>query len=666
MFSIRRLLRRIKRMPTNQYISIFINRPVGAVPGGGGDPGGGEPLADNPASGIEIGVNVSPFYSFQPSHKMRKDIFHICQDSWRTPTAADIASFNYFSTTGTLTSQDSNGYPTGYGTAASAGAVLLDGNNGTAPTGTYVVEFDAVGSVSGAVQVWEGSIKTLTYLDTLGNGNVRVTFNYTGGTVLVLVGPDVYVSKIKMYENTFVNDDLDTEPWQQAFLDDLSGFSYIRYLDWIHTNNSVEDTSVNLNPVDYFSHSKVTKSLPIEWMVDLANRTNTDMWIPIPHLAEQDLITYWVDYIRDNLNPGLKLYLEWSNETWNILFTQASYIINQASNPDIAALTADAFTGRLYFHGQKSAEMFKWAYDSYIAGGRSTDEIVRVVAGQQVNTFIAEKNLDGACYFGASAFGGVGGDLATTAVNLETSTVVDLVAIGGYVYYSASYDDTLPVIFSGDWNPGTGSMPGADTSGVFYNVTADGTVGGYNFSANHIIVAAQASGFAFGDPSEETYTNWTDASTWYQASGSIPNTMTGNDAAVSALISIMNNDVQDRISDFNTHDSVISPRGIKISIYEGGSHLTPSKADVPGAAGSPETDPELRILQLTSSSVGMENIYKDLISGLSAINDEIKFSHFGMHTRSTNTGQFGFSEDFGLNSGKLDALHYFIEQSGKE
>lgn len=681
----RRLLRRIKRMPTNQYISIFVNRPVGAVPGGGGDPGGGggEPLAANPASGIEIGVNVSPFYSFQPSHKMRKDIFHICQDSWIKLSNIEVSQYQFSNdiASATITSYDDNGYPLVWDVAVSAGVVLLDGNDGTAPTGTYIVEFSSVNSSPNDIQILEpadaAGFKSLTSLGTLPNGNTRVSFQYNGDTLYIYIGSNSIVDKIKLYRNEFVNDDLDANPWQQEFLDDLSGFSYIRYLDWMHTNNSLETTLADLNPSGYFSHSNTKKSLPIEWMVDLANRTSTDMWLPIPHSAEQDLVEYWVEYVRDNLNSGLKLYLEWSNETWNVLFDQAFYIIDAAhpvtGNPDIINLTDEGqYTQRWYYHGQKSAELFEWAYDVYTAGGRSTDEIVRVVAGQSVNTFPLEYSLRGANYFGASAFGGTGGGDITSLE--DVSAVVDLAAIGGYIYYAVDTDVTLPVIFSGDWNPATEtSMPDANVSGVFYNVVGDGTIDDSNgdassFTAGNIIVSRQAAEGGGIDSSHTLYTtaDWAEPSGWYQVSGSIPNTLEGDNAAVSAVLNIMNIDVSGTIDDFDTTNNLTSPLGIPVAIYEGGSHLTPSRADDPGFAGSPSVDDELRVLQLASSAVEMGTAYRTLISGLSAINDEIKFSHFGMHTRTTNVGQFGFSEDFGLNSGKLDALHYFIEQSGKE
>ncbi len=73
-------------------------------------------------------------------------------------------------------------------------------------------------------------------------------------------------------------------------------------------------TSVGLSP-----------AVPIEIQVALANAVGCDLWYNFPHLCEDAYVTSTVAYVRDNLVFGLNAYFEYSNETWNFIFTQTPY-----------------------------------------------------------------------------------------------------------------------------------------------------------------------------------------------------------------------------------------------------------------------------------------------------------------------------------------------------
>ncbi len=78
-----------------------------------------------------------------------------------------------------------------------------------------------------------------------------------------------------------------------------------------------------------------------EFMILLSNQTNTDMWINIPASADDDYVTQLATLIKNGdqytagLNPGLHVYLEYSNEVWNFGFQQATYNQIQAQNAGI-------------------------------------------------------------------------------------------------------------------------------------------------------------------------------------------------------------------------------------------------------------------------------------------------------------------------------------------
>jgi hypothetical protein len=61
----------------------------------------------------------------------------------------------------------------------------------------------------------------------------------------------------------------------------------------------------------------LTYNIPIEYMVQLANRLNANLWFSMPVLWDDASVTSCTTLIRDSLNPQLKCYFESGNEIWN-------------------------------------------------------------------------------------------------------------------------------------------------------------------------------------------------------------------------------------------------------------------------------------------------------------------------------------------------------------
>jgi hypothetical protein len=65
--------------------------------------------------------------------------------------------------------------------------------------------------------------------------------------------------------------------------------------------------------------------MPYEMIIDLANRLDKDIYICVPHMANDAFVTQMATLFRDNLEPERTIYLEWSNEVWNWIFAQAHF-----------------------------------------------------------------------------------------------------------------------------------------------------------------------------------------------------------------------------------------------------------------------------------------------------------------------------------------------------
>lgn len=117
------------------------------------------------------------------------------------------------------------------------------------------------------------------------------------------------------------------------------------------------------------------RGIPLEIMVELANQLNIDPWFNIPHKADDAYIYHYARYIKEHLRPHLKVYVEYSNETWNDLFVPQAEHMKQSGVR--SRLDKDRRVAGAKFYSQQSVKIFK-KWESVFG---STKRIVRVMGG---------------------------------------------------------------------------------------------------------------------------------------------------------------------------------------------------------------------------------------------------------------------------------------------
>ena len=65
--------------------------------------------------------------------------------------------------------------------------------------------------------------------------------------------------------------------------------------------------------------------MPPSEVVDLCNEVGADLWLCVPYGATDACVTQLFQMIGTRLNPGQKVYVEYSNETWNFGFGNFTY-----------------------------------------------------------------------------------------------------------------------------------------------------------------------------------------------------------------------------------------------------------------------------------------------------------------------------------------------------
>ncbi len=161
--------------------------------------------------------------------------------------------------------------------------------------------------------------------------------------------------------------------WNPIFIEELKPYINLRFMDWGQTNNSIVTSWASRRlPNDSNNYEPQGKTgaggLAYEWMIDLCNRTNKDFWVCIPHQANDDYVQNLAQLIKTKLNPGLKCYLEYSNEVWNSDFQQSAYATAQGKAKGFQ------YDNSMYYT-YRSFQMFKIFSDVF--GSEMSSRVVR-------------------------------------------------------------------------------------------------------------------------------------------------------------------------------------------------------------------------------------------------------------------------------------------------
>jgi hypothetical protein len=200
---------------------------------------------------------------------------------------------------------------------------------------------------------------------------------------LIKTNPQNHLRNIRVispgFESTYL-----TNPWHPSFLKRWSGIACLRFMDFMSTNNSAQ--------VKWAERPKLTdasfanKGIPLEMMVDLANRLYTDAWFCMPHQADDNYIKQFAIYVKNHLNPELQAWIEYSNEVWNGGFEQHAYAAKAGQRLRFADKPWEA---AWRYYAYRSVQIFKIWTDVYNEHNR----FVRVLASQAANEYASDQIL---------------------------------------------------------------------------------------------------------------------------------------------------------------------------------------------------------------------------------------------------------------------------------
>jgi hypothetical protein len=179
--------------------------------------------------------------------------------------------------------------------------------------------------------------------------------------------PKDHVRDIRLVMADFENA---ASPFHPLFKERLKPFPCFRFMDWGRTNNSEQvEWCDRTTP----RHMRQTRGVAWEYMIALSNETDKDMWICIPHRASDDYVRRLAGLLRERLEPGRRIYVEYSNEIWNGAFKQTRWLWDKAREMGRKERPWE-FAAELC--GRRSAQIWK------IMEGElgNSDRLVRVIA----------------------------------------------------------------------------------------------------------------------------------------------------------------------------------------------------------------------------------------------------------------------------------------------
>jgi hypothetical protein len=181
-------------------------------------------------------------------------------------------------------------------------------------------------------------------------------------------------------------DSYQLQPFLPEFLERYKGFQVIRFMDWLRVNNStIEKWSERSRPEDQTQAGQ--KGVALEYCLQCANALDADPWLCIPHKADDDYVRNFAKMVKEKLNSKHKVYIEYSNETWNQLFDQAKYCTERGLALKLSDKPYDA---ELRYSSQRSVEVFKIFEEVF--GGK--DRLVRVIAAHGAHLWTGTTEMD--------------------------------------------------------------------------------------------------------------------------------------------------------------------------------------------------------------------------------------------------------------------------------
>lgn len=222
---------------------------------------------------------------------------------------------------------DENGYPTVLPFTSSKGLqkvrYILSTLGRMPPDTDYVLLYDGTGTL-----VFPGGYGFENVVYAPNRIRFRIKSGYQDNVFLHITASQQgdHIRNIRIYKT---NEEASTNTFNAAFLDRIRPFKALRFLNWSGANvaRPLNAWSERTKPQHYTQDAAFAPSgVAFEHIVELANLLDKDIWLTVPHLTSDAFVSEMAAFFRDHLEPERTIYLEYSNEVWNTVFSQTTWV----------------------------------------------------------------------------------------------------------------------------------------------------------------------------------------------------------------------------------------------------------------------------------------------------------------------------------------------------
>tara|TARA_R100000700_G_C3173407_1_gene147935 strand:+ start:1216 stop:2709 length:1494 start_codon:yes stop_codon:yes gene_type:complete len=261
-------------------------------------------------------------------------------------------------------------------------SIIFSNGSPNYPDGIYNIRYDGVGTV----QPLAGGNGSVTIVQQT-QGHIKINLQVPSDGYFTLRITDIVqpIENIRVYLPGYDNSQRIFHP---DFMKSLEPFDTIRFMNWGRTN---DNPVINwYDATNFYNYTQATsEGVHPLYMIDLCNKTCKNMWICVPHMANDLYVQYLALLCRIALDPSLTIYLEYSNEVWNGIFDQNTYAQNEGM---ALGLNPQPWHAGWLFYSQRSVEVFNLFSNMY--NQLNDRRLVRVLAGQSVNPWINRQIMD--------------------------------------------------------------------------------------------------------------------------------------------------------------------------------------------------------------------------------------------------------------------------------
>jgi len=283
-----------------------------------------------PPDPIPVGINVRPITAYDRGWVFA-DTMKMASE-WRYDDAGPRTRFRDLggsADTKDILKVDNNGWPKPTLNRA-VSCQFFRGARGKFPTGEYVVTWEGAGTVQfrgHRTVISQGPRRQVVSVDGPAGEQLGLVLRNTD-----LANP---IRNVRVWLPGLENSCHNFHP---LFLERLRPFSVIRFYQWMKVYSSTGHWANRTTRKT--ARQGGTEGVAVEYMVDLCNELQADPWFCIPHTANDDWVRNFAILVRESLHNNARIYVEFSNETWNVQFRAGQWARAIAKKRGIQAMQA--------------------------------------------------------------------------------------------------------------------------------------------------------------------------------------------------------------------------------------------------------------------------------------------------------------------------------------